>query len=128
MKIGPCIVCYEECGNGGGERSICCNQNVCEECQIKMDDLCPICEREDINSLSFCDLCDNSHKRLEVRECQSCMNRCCNNCSFSTRCCSTRYGKVYCDKSHVMCYECKDEYDKSDYNDIYAFIDAKQKE
>lgn len=128
MKIGPCIVCYEECGHFPGEYTLCCIQPICEECENNMQGLCPICDRKEMNMDDCeCDNCGSIHTRLEDRHCPACDESCCKNCTIPLECCFNGE-KCICLNKCVICYECQDDFDENadDYVDIHDYIEKKE--
>ena len=48
-----CAVCFDECF----DKSNCCTQ-LCWTCYLKLNSLCPICDRTEINKQIECEYCE----------------------------------------------------------------------
>jgi hypothetical protein len=124
MTNDCCIVCYSE--SNFHPQTKCCGQRICEGCYYhKLLELCPICDREELNKKDMhCDYCNYKIKRLDYRVCSGCDTYCCTNCSHALECCSfDNNQKCNC----CFCEDCQERFEDSDETCIYAHIENMQK-
>lgn len=108
----PCVVCYND--SYFHPRTSCCNQIICEKCYYHdLQELCPICNRNEINKKNmYCNTCNSKIKRLDIRSCSACERDCCTKCSTRTMCCkfnNDEEGNCNC----CLCEHCQIDYDES---------------
>lgn len=57
-----CAICFTKESSKDVEKRCCLN--ICEPCSDEMCDLCPVCERDELNETHECKLCGDKEVRI----------------------------------------------------------------
>ena len=95
-----CDICAKE--NTRQYGNCCEDMKWCGECAVYMGGLCPICEKDELNTRVFCDICMFPGNMMTVRRCRGdrCTMDVCQHCSRQAQ----PYDKCYhfCSVKHYF--------------------------
>ena len=99
-----CVVCFKQINRFPGLYNSCCGIWLCETCKYNvLSEHCPICDRGVLNVEHPCHSCLAPTKMFQSRECKTCSQSCCIQCSTSSNCCVSGLSTIC---THVFCQDC----------------------
>ena len=103
-----CIICYD-----GYDKEVLincekCNNKVCFECKFKLEGLCPLCDRDELNELHECERCNMYDKLMAMYVCDICNELYCRFC-ISIDCIPYICGNKKCIQKFWLDNKCTDK-------------------
>ena len=90
------------CAGNNKKTTQCCGVCVCSRCEEYFYGKCPVCDKDELNEFTICDICDRIGNMLTVRPCPLVLATGSQACTFFVCATCSRQGQIY-DRSYHFC-------------------------